>query len=47
MTSNTVEERRDLLWKFYARREEYLLAAKALFDLETRPRWARSLGFGP
>ena len=32
-TFSTVPERRDLLWKFYARREEYLSAAKALQSL--------------
>jgi len=31
-----VPERRDLLWKYYARREDYLLAAKALSDLALR-----------
>lgn len=29
--------RRDLLWKYYARREEYLAAAKALADMASRP----------
>lgn len=29
--------RRDLLWKYYARREEYLPAAKALADMASRP----------
>ena len=38
MTCNDEEERRDLLWKFYGRREEFLLAARALFDLATRQR---------
>ena len=32
------DEKRDLLWKFYARREDYLPAAKALHDLATRSR---------
>jgi nuclear pore complex protein Nup155 len=38
ITSSGVEERRDLLWKYYARREEYLAASKALFELATRHR---------
>nr|XP_019008734.1 nuclear pore complex protein Nup155 [Kwoniella pini CBS 10737]OCF47515.1 nuclear pore complex protein Nup155 [Kwoniella pini CBS 10737] len=37
LTVNDVEDRRDLLWKFYARREEYLAAAEALSSLATRP----------
>lgn len=36
-TTSNVRGRRDLLWKYYARREEYLLAAKALSDLAMRP----------
>jgi nuclear pore complex protein Nup155 len=32
-----VPGRRDLLWKYYARREEYLPAAKALADMASRP----------
>lgn len=36
LTSSNVPERRDLLWKYYSRREEYLQAAKALADLATR-----------
>ncbi|WVR04455.1 hypothetical protein IAU60_001458 [Kwoniella sp. DSM 27419] len=36
-TVNDVEDRRDLLWKFYARREDYLPAAEALANLATRP----------
>lgn len=38
ITSSGVEERRDLLWKYYARREEYLAASKVLFELATRPK---------
>lgn len=30
------QEHKDLLWKYYARREEYLPAARALHDLATR-----------
>jgi nuclear pore complex protein Nup155 len=30
------QEHKDLLWKYYARREEYLPAARALNDLATR-----------
>ncbi|WVQ69011.1 uncharacterized protein L199_007223 [Kwoniella botswanensis] len=37
LTINNVEDRRDLLWKFYARREDYLPAAEALSSLATRP----------
>ncbi|WRT64996.1 uncharacterized protein IL334_001937 [Kwoniella shivajii] len=37
LTINNVEDRRDLLWKFYARREDYLPAAEALSNLATRP----------
>ncbi|KIR29674.1 nuclear pore complex protein Nup155 [Cryptococcus deuterogattii LA55] len=37
ITINNVEDRRDLLWKFYARREQYLPAAEALAKLATRP----------
>ncbi|EIW68747.1 hypothetical protein TREMEDRAFT_63207 [Tremella mesenterica DSM 1558] len=36
-TSSDLEDRRDLLWKFYARREEWLSAAHALHNLATRP----------
>lgn len=36
-TTSNVPGRRDLLWKYYARREEYLPAAKSLSDLSTRP----------
>ena len=35
-TTNDVEERRDLLWKHYARWEDYMSAARALYDLATR-----------
>ncbi|ORX34408.1 Non-repetitive/WGA-negative nucleoporin C-terminal-domain-containing protein [Kockovaella imperatae] len=35
-TSSDIEDRRDLLWKFYARSGEYLLAAKALHELAVR-----------
>ncbi|KAK4686014.1 hypothetical protein P7C73_g4121, partial [Tremellales sp. Uapishka_1] len=37
LTSSDLEDRRDLLWKFYARREDFLPAAKALAELATRP----------
>ncbi|WOO79208.1 putative nucleoporin [Vanrija pseudolonga] len=37
ITESNVPERRDLLWKYYARREEFLKASKALHDLATRP----------
>nr|XP_018265732.1 nuclear pore complex protein Nup155 [Kwoniella dejecticola CBS 10117]OBR87890.1 nuclear pore complex protein Nup155 [Kwoniella dejecticola CBS 10117] len=37
LTINNVEDRRDLLWKFYARREDFLPAAEALSSLATRP----------
>ncbi|KLT44819.1 nucleoporin-domain-containing protein [Cutaneotrichosporon oleaginosum] len=36
-TTSNVPGRRDLLWKYYARREEYLPAAKALADMASRP----------
>lgn len=42
-TFSTVPERRDLLWKFYARREEYLKAAKALQELAMSPDQSLSL----
>jgi nuclear pore complex protein Nup155 len=35
-TASDAENSRDLLWKFYARKEEYLSAAKALEQLATR-----------
>jgi nuclear pore complex protein Nup155 len=38
MTSNDVEDRRDLLWKYYSRSEDYFKAARALYELATRPR---------
>ncbi|KAK8846777.1 hypothetical protein IAR55_005865 [Kwoniella newhampshirensis] len=37
LTSNDLEDRRDLLWKFYARRHDFLPAARALSVLATRP----------
>lgn len=37
LTTSNVPGRRDLLWKYYARREEYLPAAKALADMASRP----------
>ncbi|WWD22088.1 hypothetical protein CI109_106577 [Kwoniella shandongensis] len=37
LTSNDLEDRRDLLWKFYARRHDFLPAAQALSTLATRP----------
>ncbi|KAL7424377.1 hypothetical protein Q5752_000059 [Cryptotrichosporon argae] len=37
LTTSSVEDRRDLLWKYYARREEYMAAARALVDLAVRP----------
>jgi nuclear pore complex protein Nup155 len=36
LTASNVPDRRDLLWKYYARREDYLPAAKALADLALR-----------
>ncbi|WVQ84070.1 hypothetical protein IAT38_006215 [Cryptococcus sp. DSM 104549] len=36
LTTNDREDRRDLLWKYYARREMFLPAAVALHDLATR-----------
>ncbi|BEJ12146.1 hypothetical protein CspHIS471_0206060 [Cutaneotrichosporon sp. HIS471] len=36
-TTSNVPGRRDLLWKYYARREEFLPAAKALADMASRP----------
>ncbi|TYJ54289.1 hypothetical protein B9479_005048 [Cryptococcus floricola] len=36
ITISNVADRRDLLWKFYARREQYLPAAEALSELATR-----------
>lgn len=37
--SHEGQEHKDLLWKYYARREEYLPAARALNDLATRDQY--------
>lgn len=37
-TNSDEPEHRDLLWKYYQRKEEYMKAAHALVDLATRER---------